>query len=685
MVLAAVWLACALYTLAYLRIGWIPLDSGMLAQEALRALRGQLPHRDFGEFYTGGLTYLDALAFRLFGVNLVSLRIPLYLFFLAWVPSVYFIARRFVRPLAAGAVTLLAVAWSVPNHVEAVPSWYNLFFATWGILALLRYIESDKKCPDGFIKTGQSPATAGSRPDQRWLWVAGLCGGLSFLAKSTGLYFVVAGLLFLIFREQSLSGRAPDGRPQESPLHGTTEGSGAPPPQPPPRAPKEAVGAGLVPARSPSRHAGLSYRLFVTLGLLLFLAALTGLISERPTVGDYFQFLLPLGSMVAVLLWQTWTWPSAERSGARFRKFFAMLLPLLAAVFVPIVLFGAWFAAHHALGAWIGGVFIRPALRPAWAAYGASGPGFIVGLLPAGLVLLLGWNPQRRLPPWIVPLFLVCMLAVAWKGPAAFAFFGISLPFLVPIVALAAAFSLRRPLSPAPVGAGLAPARPGTADHSRRQMTFLLVSAAAACALIQFPFSVPTYFEFIAPLVILALVALLAGGERGGRFDPVALGSLLTFYLAFAVFLHTPGYYAEVGGPPPKPIQLETLGIPRAGAIRAPARLAREYRETIALVRAHARGEYIYATPDLPVVYFLSGLSNPTQTISDLLDPDFFDPAARDRRILSSLRNRNVNVVVLGPGNNSLAGDIPPGLRALLDARYPESATVGNFEVRWKP
>jgi len=35
-----------------------------------------------------GLTFIHALAFRAFGVNLISLRICVFLFFLAWLPAV---------------------------------------------------------------------------------------------------------------------------------------------------------------------------------------------------------------------------------------------------------------------------------------------------------------------------------------------------------------------------------------------------------------------------------------------------------------------------------------------------------------------------------------------------------------------------------------------------------------------
>ena len=161
-VLAAVLVIAGVYVGLQIGRGWVPADDGTLAQSALRVMQGQLPHRDFREIYTGGLSFIHALAFRVLGVNLMSLRICVFLFFLAWIPAVYYIALRFAPAIAAGAITLLAVAWSYPNYPASMPSWYNLFFATFGAASLLRYLE---------VRT------------RRWLFVAGLCGGASILSR----------------------------------------------------------------------------------------------------------------------------------------------------------------------------------------------------------------------------------------------------------------------------------------------------------------------------------------------------------------------------------------------------------------------------------------------------------------------------------------------------------------------
>jgi len=73
-----------------------------------------MPHRDFDDPYTGGLAYIDAAIFKLFGINLLWLRLFLFACFLAWVPAVYALASEFLTPWPAAGVTLVAVAWSVP-------------------------------------------------------------------------------------------------------------------------------------------------------------------------------------------------------------------------------------------------------------------------------------------------------------------------------------------------------------------------------------------------------------------------------------------------------------------------------------------------------------------------------------------------------------------------------------------
>ena len=189
-VLAVTWLLSTAYVWHYLDRGWWPNNAGAFSMSALRAHDGELPHRDFDEIYTGGTSYLHALSFDVLGTRMTSPRRALFLVFLTWIPSFFFVASRFASPLVAGLFTLLAATWSLPIYSEPIASWYNLFLATHGLAALVRYFDGGRR---------------------RWLLIAGACGGLSVLAKIVGVYFILAAGLALGFHEaQGPAGASPD-------------------------------------------------------------------------------------------------------------------------------------------------------------------------------------------------------------------------------------------------------------------------------------------------------------------------------------------------------------------------------------------------------------------------------------------------------------------------------------------
>ncbi len=175
-------LTVGIYLLFFIDRGWIPHDEGVLNHTAERVLRGELPHRDFDDPYTGGLAFLHAAAFRILGTGLLTTRIVLLGVALAMVLLTYSIAIRAGSVPAAVITTLLAAAWSVPNYFAALPSWYVLALSLAGVLALLKHIEDGRR---------------------RWLVAAGLCGGIAILFKIVGLYYVAAVLLFLFYRRTS--------------------------------------------------------------------------------------------------------------------------------------------------------------------------------------------------------------------------------------------------------------------------------------------------------------------------------------------------------------------------------------------------------------------------------------------------------------------------------------------------
>jgi hypothetical protein len=291
--LALVLLLSALYMARELKRGWVPSDEGTLAECAVRVLRGELPHRDYHEGYTGGLGYLNAAAFRLFGTNLASMRYMMFLFFLAWVPAVYYAASRFVSAALASVLTLLAVAWGPPNYAAAVPSWYNLFFATFGLAALLRYIEVQSS---------------------RWVVLAGLCGGISLLFKFAGLYFIAGTLLFLVYREQL--------------------------------APSATAG---------DRRETRWYRGFVVTSILLYEALVLVILRKLANRATYYYFWVPELAIGAAVVWHE-IYASRNRS-QRFQFLLREVLLFLAGVAIPVALFLVPYLRTGSVGLLVGDVF----------------------------------------------------------------------------------------------------------------------------------------------------------------------------------------------------------------------------------------------------------------------------------------------------------------------------------------
>src|SRR4029077_13506651 len=90
-------------------------------------------------------------------------------------------------------------------------------------------------------------------------------------------------------------------------------------------------------------------------------------------------------------------------------------------------------------------------------------------------------------------------------------------------------------------------------------------------------------------------------------------------------------------------------------------------------------GSYIYAAPDCPQIYFLTGMRNPTRTLYDFLDPETDRPAT----IPELLRRRGVKVVVLNsaPEFSPYVGE---DLLLELDQMFPYSASVAWFRLFWR-
>ncbi|MCP4658270.1 MAG: glycosyltransferase family 39 protein [bacterium] len=613
-ILLCVWTAVAVYLAVRADHSWIAHDEGLLAQSAERVLDGQLPHRDFDDAYTGGLSLLHAAAFRLLGIKLTSLRWVLLVFSLAFTAAVYGIASRVSRPVVCALVTLLCVAWSVPIYFAGMPSWYNLFCAAFGTLALLRHIETDKR---------------------RWLLIAGLCCGISILIKVIGLFFTAAVLLFLLYREQTLTESDPDTDPPSA-----------------------------------------AFKLLSGTALLVFCGLLASLVSRRPSAFGLFQFLLPGLALAVFLLWNE----SRLRHGGlrrRWARLRRLGLPFGLGVILPIAVYLVPYLTSSALPDLWNGVFILPLKRFELVAMAPSLDRTLAAAVP--LTLLLGAplalraKASGRTTGMLLTAAVGAAVAVTVFGDQQAVYRGVwhSIRPLVPVVTILGCLTLSKTLRAKIV-------RPAT---PRRQQLFLLLATAGMGGLVQYPNAFWIYFCYVAPLVVLAILFLV--GEEPPAWRRIWIG-VLAFYLLFAVVWLHRGFVLTTGVRYWQVDESARLELDRGG-LRVAPRIAAAYEGLVAVVNEHSPpGSFIYATPDCPEVYFLSRRRNPTRTFYEIFEPDYRDdPRGRNRRLLAMLEAHDVDLVVLH-WSPKFSDPIGEDLLAEIRARYPHGKAVRPFTVHWR-
>ncbi len=591
----------ALYCWTRLDRGWVPHDEGTIAQSAERVLRGQIPHHDFTDVYTGGLSYLHAGALQLFGVHLLASREALFILLIGWVPALYYCLTRFVGPLAGAGLVLLAAAWSFPVYPAALPSWYILFLSTIGVAALLRHIED---------------------PRPRYLVLAGLAGGFAILAKVSGLFFVAAGVLSLVYREQV---------ERED--------------------------------RTAGKKSYRSWLALLTAGLLLLVAALILLVRSHWTFGMMLHFVLPAAALGAMMLVTEWSAPQRPvRESAK--ALLATILPFLTGVMIPLALFALPYLLRGQFGELIFGVFILPSRRIQFAALPPPGLRTLLAALPLA-PLLFPWRALAGRRQWLnlgfVAAVLVAILVGSRDIAGLYAVTWLSLRSLGPIAVIAGAFLLAR---------GRADAVRAPADRER---VALVMWTAALMSLLQFPFAAPIYYCYVAPFILLAVVAIRPVNAR----VPLAAPALVVaFYTAFAVWLVHPGTVYTHGRVYEADRQTEPLRLVRGG-LRVTREEQAVYERVVSLVQEHAKNGVVLATPDSPEIAFLSDRANPTRSLFEFFDAPLTAPA-----MMALLDQRRVTAVVV---NNKpwFSPRLAPDVLAALHLRFPSEEVVGPFLVLW--
>ena len=532
--------------------GWFPHDEGQLGQAAERVYNGQLPHRDFDDMYTGGLSFLNGWSFHLWGVGSHSMRWMLFLWFVPFVVSVYWLAKRILRAGAdessdstsqnrlanwtPGLIAILAAAWSIPMYSASMPSWYNLFFAVWTLCFVLKFIDQGS---------------------QKYLLLSGLMIGLSITFKISGLFILAAVLLCLLYRNQTRQRAVSTER-----------------------------------AATEKRKLNLfSVGVSVALGG----ASLLGLAfaNQADWLMQSIHLVIPFAALTLFVLWNEW---QIERTGfwKPLKEVAIDVLSLCIGVAVPVaaLIFVYW--QQGALGEFLHGTFVLPKQRIEFA--NAPFPKFNSFLFTIPLALLLFPRLMGKFyQPRFDGTFAIAAIAIS---AILFATQNTDFGFVV-------SFMSFRNLGPILVlGNLLLILKLGTTLTPERALSLFAITAIAFFAsLIQFPFALPIYFFYAAPLF---LITALATSQFQAIVPRRTLAVVVAFLILFSCFrFHNPlpcislsATYQRHPG-----VALETNRC----KVVVDARLAQVFNRLQELVDEHTEvGDTIFSTPDAPETGYIT-------------------------------------------------------------------------------
>jgi hypothetical protein len=368
--------------------------------------------------------------------------------------------------------------------------------------------------------------------------------------------------------------------------------------------------------------------------------------------------VLPAAVLVALILLGERNAREAA-SGKRFSVLLKLVIPFVCGVLGPVIAFLVPYARSGAVGQFLSGVTSSAIARSA--GLGVLRPVAIkeatFALVLAGLVAAAMYlrEFQGKLIGAAVGLALMVMLVKSATSSGIVSGIWYSVATLTPLVVLLGAAVV--------MTAGTSGCRP----KLQQQQVMVLISLAAMCSLVQYPFAAPIYLCYALPLTLLAAVAIVATAKK--QPGTYVLAAVAGFYLLFGVAMLVPDYIYElthnVG-------RMDELHLARAGGLRI--EYAANFEDLIHFLQQHSPNGLMYAGNDCPELYFLSGLKNVTRD----------DGGAPAGEVLKALQSDDLKLVVINESPFFPGARMSAEVRAEVVRKFPESQLVGIFHVFWR-
>ena len=458
-----------------------------------------------------------------------------------------------------------------------------------------------------------------ARPERRvrWLVLTGALCGIAVLVKQTGLYLIAGALLGILTGDQA------DVR---------AEWGGA----------------------KPSGRTDLA-----VLFLLAVLAALVlRLTWGRIGSGEFLNEVLPVNALLALAAWREWH--LTVDSAGRWKALLLQAGIMLAAAAIPVLIFLVPYARSGSLGLLYAGAVGDGAKRISTLHWGMR-PALTVlsAVWPVYAVITLELLSRKRRALGVLAIMtampLIWLSISTVSGYQRLWFFGTSLlPVGVAIVVVMGCREWRRER---------------TADPA----LILLAGMTAFHALNQFPYAAPNYFAYIAPLAMLTAFAAAAHFGALPRLNSAAL--ILAGFAGIVLrvgSLHNLGYYPQWAD------NSHLLAVPRGGLLVTASDSA-HYTSVLNLIAQHRANGTVYAGPELPEVYFLSGQQSPGRDSYSL----FAMPVSDSTELSREFSANAANVIVI-KGRPMFSAPLRDDIYQWLAIRYPRSQEVDTLEVRWR-